>query len=160
MIFKHRFFAFLFLMLCICTLFEFGQHIRHNYISKCSEAAGDLLRLFSDIHFDGITYDDATNKVCLYEYVESCDSSSILDRRVKKSIVLESADFVKLQLFKNVKWCYDGLFFATSIGWDGEWSGIYINFSTLPKSLINYVDYQTKLGHYWLNCVPHHILSR
>lgn len=160
MVFKRRFIMLLFLMLFICALFGFGQHIRHNYIAKYSEAAGDLLNLFNDIRFDEITYDDATNEVCLYEYVKSSNSSSVLERSVKKVIELESDDFEALSLFRNVRWCFDGLFFATSVGWDGEWSGLYINSAALPASLVNYLDCEIKSGYYWLNGVPDHILIK
>ena len=154
---KRKLVLFFFLMFCIYVLYGFGQYLRHNYISQCSEAAGDLLSLFGDIHFDGITYDDVTNEVCLYEYVKSSDSSSVRERREKKVIALEPDDREALSRFKDVKWCCDGLFFATSMSWDGEWSGCYINFATLPTSLIEYLDYEIKSGYYWLKEVPYYI---
>ena len=160
MLFKRRVFVLIVLGICICALFGFGRNITHNRITKCSEAACNLLPYFSDIYFDGITYDDATNNVCIYEYVKTADSSNVLVRRPKKIISLETDKFEDLSLFKNVKWCCGGLFFASSIGWDGEWSGIYINLSGLPTDLLTYVDCEIKFGHYWLSGVPHHILIK
>ena len=143
----------------MCLLFILYQCITTNYILKADRSATLLAKYLKSYCFEGITTDELTNRVSLYEYTEVCDSS-ILEKRVVEVIELPKNIFKETSSFKEIREYCGGLLFATSISWDGEWSGVYINESISPQSLKDYVKRDITSGHYWIEDVPYHILFR
>lgn len=154
---KHRLLLLVVLIVCIGAWYFSGRF----YMEKADDAATLLFDKFAVFEFDGIERDDKNHEAVLYEYDES-SSSSLVEKRTVAVIPLTFDETEALHKFKNVMAYRGGLFFATEINWNGEWSGIYINPSTVPEVLREYIkdfsNLRAKCGHYWLELVPDYIL--
>ena len=141
----------------ICVTCRYGYNW---YLIKCDKNATLLFDDFSiGCHFDAIEVAH-NGEVSLFEYAESNCSSFVLVKKHVETVLLDAMESKALTSFSDIKEYCGGLFFATSINWSGEWSGIYITQTLLPSHLEDYVSYDMRNGHYWVDVVPDHIIVR
>lgn len=124
-------------LICIVGIFEtsFNQvHIKTAY-----KAAQSLYEVLLDYDFDGVSINEQTGIVTLYRYEKESNSQSILNEKEVALIELDADQLNYVDALKNARRFFNGIFFATEIGWDGEWSGIYLSTSEVFSDVEEYV---------------------
>lgn len=141
----------LILAVVLCFL---GVFMRNRNMDELDAAAARLTDCLAAYKFDGIELEEGAARARLYEYISENEASSPLARNTVAELELDPDARKSLHGFKAVKSCYGGIFFATSVPWEGKWSGLYAHPSKLPAPLQEYQHGQTARGHWQLKLVP------
>lgn len=146
------------ILICIVGVFE--TSFKQARIQTAYKAAQFLREVLLNYDFDGVSVDEQIGIITLYTYVKESDSRSILNKKEVASIELDVDQLSAVDAFKNVRCFCNGLFFATEIGWDGEWSGVYLSTSEVLSDYEEYVVKEMGNGAYWLCDVPDNVLRK
>lgn len=122
---------------------------------RTRSAAESLYPTLAGFEFDEIDVLESEKRILLYKHkVENADSSLFV-REETASISVDDVAIKNAQRFKNImKYC-GGVFFATDLTWNGDWSGICLypsDPSLIPSQYISHCEGEHM---YWLLKIPH-----
>ena len=143
----------------ICAL-ALAAHCRSSeYRKAVPPAAERLYPLLAGYDFDGIEVYEAENRISLCRYAAENEHSSVRVRREVASVPVDAAAVKDARLFRDVMAYCGGVFFATDLNWNGEWSGLCLYPSDPSRIPLRYVSRSAGNQAYWLEDIPDSVLS-
>lgn len=142
-----------------CAIELVGQQWNLREAEKIVGAAERLYPLFVGIDFEGIEIDESENRLSLYKYANESEKSSMLVRKEVASLSVDDDSIRDARLFKNIMDCCGGVFFATDLNWNGEWSGLCL-YPSEPSLLPGqYISRSENEYAYWLSEIPDSVVN-
>ena len=108
----------------ICVIAIVAHYRSSSYLKAVVPSAERLYPLLVGYDFEGIEIYESENRLSLYRYATENEHSSIRIRKEVASIPVDAEVMKDIQLFKDVMKYSGGVFFATDLNWNGEWSGL------------------------------------
>ncbi len=127
--------------------------LRQEKTTESLPVAQALYSLLKPYAFDGVEYLEApTNCIRLFRY-ENQENQSWLEKRTVAVIELPEIARDAKNYFRDMRTLRGGLFLATKLTWDTEWSGLYIA-ESMDSEVAAYSDGILMDNIYYLNTVP------
>ena len=143
----------------ICVAGIIGQQWHLSDRDRTRSAAESLYPTLAGFGFDEIDVLESEKQILLRKHKVWNAHSSLLVREEAASISVDDAAIKNAQRFKNImKYC-GGVFFATDLTWNGDWSGICLypsDPSLIPGQYILHCEGEHI---YWLSKIPHTVIN-
>lgn len=146
-------------VIILCTIGFVIHQWNLRKAEKIVTAAERLYPLLADADFDGIEIYESENRISLYKYIKKSEQSSVLVRKEIASLSLDDASIQDAQLFKNIMDYCGGIFFATNLNWNAEWSGLCLYPSDPSLLPSQYISHNENEYAYWLSDIPNSIVN-
>lgn len=147
-----------FIVIFICAIGLAVQQWDIRKEEKIVAAAERLYPVLAGFDFDGIEIRESEGKFLLYQRELENEQSSFLINKEVALLFADKALIEDAQSFKNIiKYC-GGVFFATSLNWNGEWSGLCLYPSEPSLIPEQYILYHEDERLYWLSKIPDHVV--
>lgn len=146
-------------LVAVCTVAFMSERGYFQWSDQMGPAAERLYSILVGFEFDGIEVHKSENRLSLYKYVVEEDSSARTRKEVA-SLSVDDASIQDAQLFRNIMDYCGGIFFATDLNWDGEWSGLCLYPSDPSLLPSQYVSFSKDDCAYWLSGIPDSVVNR
>lgn len=150
-----------FFLIIFCAIGLAVKQYDLQKVEKIVAATERLYPLFSDVDvdFDGIEIYESESYFSLYKYAEESEQSNVRVRKEVASLSVDDASIQDAQLFKDIMSYCGGVFFATDLNWNTEWSGLCL-YPSDPSLLPNqYISHKENEYAYWLSNIPNSVVN-
>ena len=134
------------------VLMGIGSINMDNSLPLLKEIALEAYPHLKNYVFDGVG--QIESEVSLYELVNYESSSWMVKNEVAR-INSNILQFAFKYIFKDAKSCNGGIFFAYTMTWNGEWSGIFVSIDGYSSIMHEYESIDLGDNVYYVNNVPY-----